>query len=462
MILTDKFCTLSLYYNINNTEISSSFLAIMMANRQDIVIDKFAMIEALTTPGIIPPDTHIKQIRRWIPDDSGKILGDINVYKYKNEEIRNNEKASYTEAIESQIDRLDSYFEFTKNIFLEHGAVLGLTGGFDSRLLLAFLLRHDIAAEFYTHWQKGISKDFSIAREIADRFNISILYVKKHEIDDIDNEVNFTPGFLFTDGQIRLQYYWSEIYSSIEYYKLLNVRNRIGLNGVGGEQYRNSENCPVKGELLKHWLQREVLYKSKHIFKSLRDQDEFIDSYLSKVKQILKCDINRITPYATKKYFNQVYGYANRYYRASFENQVMHHLSPFVDPYLSLYAYRAIPFNTSLYKFQIDILNRLNPDLAKVKSRYGFPMDKDFPLYYQFLRKIQRTIPRYLSDTIKENSKNTRKVDRSKQELNHIKDIFIDVNYEKLYTKESQSILLREVNFFYAAMIKMQARGLDA
>jgi hypothetical protein len=71
--------------------------------------------------------------------------------------------------------------------------------------------------------------------------------------------------------------------------------------------------------------------------------------------------------------------------RANIENQILSHLSPFTDMFLSDFAYDAIPWLGKSLRFQMDLLKNINYDLASVNSNYGFPFSKDEP----FIRKAK-------------------------------------------------------------------------
>jgi hypothetical protein len=94
-----------------------------------------------------------------------------------------------------------------------------------------------------------------------------------------------------------------------------------------------------------------------------------------------------------KKYFNEVYNLSNRTLRTNIENTLIYHLSPFTDSFLSKFAYRAVPFLGKSYRFQGEMINRINPDLANITSRYGYTFS-DIPLFKEdLLTIVKESIP---------------------------------------------------------------------
>lgn len=447
-IITDRLCTLPLYYSEDQLIFSSSFLALSSAIKTPLTINTFAMLEILLGQGVLPPDTQIDQIKRWTPSASDATINHISFYKYSDPQIDHSEIHSVSDAINRQIENLDAYFVQAKPLLTEYGACMGLTGGFDSRLLLAFLIRHGIKTECYTHWQNGVSEDFKIASAIAEKLSLKLSYVEEHYRKDSQGGSSLEDGYLFTDGQIRRQYYWNEIYTSEEYYKKLGLKARVGLNGVGGEQYRNSEGFPHFKGSLTNWLNDKILYTVPNVFLNKKLAEEFRERFTQKVANLLRIDETLMSNLIVKRYFNEVYGYTNRYYRAGFENQLMYHLSPFSDSFNSLYAYGAIPYLGNLHGFQMEMIKRVNPQLAGINSSYGFPFDANIPLLYKVARNIQRSLPQRQALKITSFIKG-----RSAQALPEsysgmIPELSEWIDYSKLpFTYETQT-LLAEIEHF--------------
>lgn len=451
--LTDRLCTLSLYYHEDKLEYSSSFIALMTSSQGILTINKHAMFEILFVNGVVPPDTQVDQIKRWTPAINNGLSSDVSVYKYRTSHLFTDFDSSLNRALDNQIERLDAYFEMSKTLFDEFGAVMGLTGGFDSRLLLAMMIRHKVDTEFYTHWQKGVSKDYQIAHEIASAFDIELDVLRKHYQP---GGSDFTQGYQYTDGQIRHQYYWSEAYSTVSYYNSLIKVNKVGINGVGGEQYRNSEGFPRRKEPVSTWLRRDAFsLQANCILKSSRDHEIFIERVCDKIKCLLAPEIEHASPYFAKRYYNEIYGYSNRYFRAGFENQIMYHLSPFSDPYNSLYAYRAIPFLGGLYSFQMEMLKRLNVKLASCRSSYGFSFDKNVPLLYRLGKLMQRRISNRNSTRIKMVLSEVRRSNACTKYDGSIPAILEGIDFVRSKFSRATNELIMQISFFEQIVEKL-------
>lgn len=391
-LLTDKLASLAIYYHNTLPVISSSFLAIAEICDTPVQVSKQAVLEIILAHGVVPPDTQCEEIKRYIPSQKLTNFLSLEVYEYKQDFVPDKPYFTFQDAVDAQVSKLDAYFELVKPAMLETGVMTGLSGGFDSRLLLGMLLRHGLSPVAYTHWQHGISSDFLLAHELADCKKLDLIYLQEHERRVVDGDDTLLSGYLFTDAQCRNQYYWSEIYNSQKYYTLLNAGVGMGLNGVGGEQYRNHEGIGRGRISLRSWLRNEV-YPFASVVLPRHDFFDFEERFVEKVKAVIGHD-DKIDAIGIKKYYNLAFGYANRYYRATFENQVINHLSPFCDPFVSLYAYKAIPFLGKLYGFQIAMIRKISPELAKINSSYGFPFSENTPALYRLKMAVRNNLPR--------------------------------------------------------------------
>ena len=140
--------------------------------------------------------------------------------------------------IEQSMQLLDRYFAALAAGFGER-VTCALSGGYDSRLILALLRRHGISPRVYVYGPPG-DTDVELARAIAEGEGFAL------EIVDKDKQLAFTPGefgavaygnFLESDG-----YTWSGIFTNGAERTQRASRvngNAMALNGGGGEIWRN-------------------------------------------------------------------------------------------------------------------------------------------------------------------------------------------------------------------------------
>lgn len=140
--------------------------------------------------------------------------------------------------VEHSMQQLDRYFAAVAASFGDR-VTCALSGGYDSRLILALLRRHGISPRVYVYGPPG-DRDVELARAIAEGEGFAL------EIVDKDKQLAFTPSefgavayenFLASDG-----YTWSGIFTNGAERAQRASRvsgNAVALNGGGGEIWRN-------------------------------------------------------------------------------------------------------------------------------------------------------------------------------------------------------------------------------
>jgi hypothetical protein len=152
------------------------------------------------------------------------------------------------------MDLLDRYFAAVAKSFGDR-VTCALSGGYDSRLILAMLRRHGVNPRVYVYGPPG-DKDVDLARAIAEGENFAL------EVVDKDMQLTFPPeefgavahhNFLASDG-----YTWAGIFNNGAESAQRASRvsgNAVALNGGGGEIWRNFFYLPDRT-----YSPREVLW----------------------------------------------------------------------------------------------------------------------------------------------------------------------------------------------------------
>jgi len=230
------------------------------------------------------------------------------------------------------------------------------------------------------------------------------MLLKKHDVrnepetkvlDQLENAFNFT------DGNIRSQYYWHEIYNTPDYYQDIGFVNRVMLNGVGGEQYRNGEWINRSTSNFDTWIKNAVLFfQAGNPFRRSSEFSDFFAWYMEKIRRKLNIHSTRVNHLQIKRFLNEIYNPSLRTLRSNNENQLMFHLSPFTDWVVSSFAYRAVPFLGRSKEFQIRMIRRLNPEIASIRSSYGYPFSDDEPLKDLIFSGFFNLFPKNLLSTV--------------------------------------------------------------
>ena len=400
IIFTDQANIYNIFYNKDLSIISSSFISICHSLPNLLTINRNATIESLLTGNLIGADTLFNEVKRYeIGFRSPTSKPDFANQKMLPGKIQTN---SRKDAIDQQINQLDNYINNISGFVNKYGLCLGLTGGFDSRLLLAILLRNqNIKKEkiqIYSTWRKNITTEFINAQKVASAAGKKIISIEHREFNELPPEKAsdlLIHNMWFNDGLVRTHQLWTEEIKTSDYLTRLVLPNLLNTSGVGGEQYRNSERLLRGKHNFEKWVKYKLLFKhNANPFLTKEAYQNFYFYFSSKLQRKLSLNnIKSISFPDIKKYGNEVYNPSNRTVRNNIENQLYYFLSPFTDFNISNFAYNAIPYLGIDFSFEAGMITKISPELASIISDYGFPPSKRHNLRQRSISIANNFIP---------------------------------------------------------------------
>lgn len=460
----------NIFYNQKTSIISSSFLACSIGAAQYIgklKINKLSVTEILVTGNLIGPDTLFEEIKRYEPRlDSD--LPDIKRIKFNKESFLNKQLTGndFEKEIQAQLTILENYFSSLHLIFEELGVTTGLTGGFDSRLILFLLNKSTNNYSVYSTKKQEISKQLKIANQITKELNKTLITPSYQQAQNLDLNTLYEltqNNFYFNDGLIRTHQLWHEEIKSRKYLGNLYGKNKINLSGVGGEQYRNSEYLLSNNYSFKHWIYNELIYKyAKNPFPTENDKQKFLTQIQKKVEKLLGLKSSqKISKNSIKRYYNEIWNPANRTIRNNIENQLIFFLSPFTDFLVSNAAYNAITKLGWNHKFEKKMLHQLKPSLSNIPLDYGYSINDRIPSKYYLIGFLKSILGANLFYKITLFNKYKKKNTASKIVENHpefrkyiknTENLNLPINISSVLKSEFLSTLIIEVGFFIDEM----------
>jgi len=301
---------------------------------------------------------------------------------------------NYDELVQFTSDRINDYFSLVLENF--NSISLGLSGGFDSRLLLMCLLKNNKKPNVYTHGTLN-SFDVQFAREICKTYDLDFTH------DDSNLEAPKTTGefkklinekFINTDGIV-----YNGVFSSFG--KSMDIENskraELNLNGAGGEIYRSFWKLPGKALYINDYTNSRYNNFDLTIPTKLFDKSEFFNLFGE--KNINSLDVQPNSSKIPGNLIELIYpNFRLKYWfgkTTSRLNQFCYALVPFAEPYFYFYSY-SIPLKFKIGgKFEAALLKKINPDIAKYNSNYGFNFYDGPPPKYKILDwfKLHTPIP---------------------------------------------------------------------
>ena len=266
-------------------------------------------------------------------------------------------------------ENLSNYFKIIIENYKEFS--LGLSGGFDSRLILSLLLKYDTKPFIYTNGNPN-SIDVKISKGICKAFGLE--FVNYYENDEFFKGSNLAEvideKFILDDGFNNFGAFFS-----IQNKDLINSQKaRTNLNGAGGEIYRAWLNLSNKDLGISDFMNVKLNDFSENIPRESFNRSIFFESLRKKIINNFGIEFSgvKIPP----PFGNLIYPeFRLRYWAGrtiSKINQFCFALLPYTEPILYLQSIY-IPFKYKVAgKFEAALIKKINPELAKHDSNYGF------------------------------------------------------------------------------------------
>ena len=237
----DDMGQLPIYSSCDGSVISTSFLACAKAYDGDLTIDTMACLEKLCTGMITGTSTLFTEISRSLPES----LKGIEVQAAANKTLNPGRKgeALGSEA-QKQISCLNEELDEIGSLVSEYGGDMGLSGGYDSRLMYGLLQnKYGDKLSVHTHCTKGAhEKEIKIAAQLADMYNKKLNIcptIPLHSMDGSEAEETLKTNVYLFDGYSDSHYgTFSSTYSK-DYRKAVSDGRLVFFTGVSGEIYRN-------------------------------------------------------------------------------------------------------------------------------------------------------------------------------------------------------------------------------
>ncbi|AKX52910.1 hypothetical protein [Thiopseudomonas alkaliphila] len=379
-ILSDKTTQHHLFYDRSTKCISTSFLELVKLNHRKLELNPYGFYEKLAVGFHLGEDTLFKNIIRISPENVDKIDAfDINYISNhtlpKLSELQFH-SGGRKESLNIQEEKINQFFLLINKTFGEKVGDLGVSGGFDCRLILA-LAQKNISKllHLHTHATIGIHEGQShFADKLSKSYGVSLTRVATTSVSQLDNMLlaqMLDDNIEFFDGRsARHIGAYSQTYTESYKRKSMGAAD-YSLNGLGGEIYRDSYFTGSKKMEWDEWAERYLFLEG---VKAIVPNTE-LDKISIRVRAFLEKKLNW-----KKKYYDILFTHA--YYGlvkmplcngsvVSAYNKVSPFLLPFVEYSNVIEALKATPYLGIGGKYQADLMTRISPELAALPSHYG-------------------------------------------------------------------------------------------
>ena len=382
-ILFDPQDSKHLFVDQDLNVISPHMLAICQCLPGKLNVRKESVYEKLLTGIIMSPNTIFENVLQFNPFVKEKVEHSNTGISFITPTNDNTNflprKIKRNQCIKEQAESLLQYFSYFKKQGAK-GVDAGLSGGYDSRLILACMnriLKPNI--HLHTHSTENVHKnDLTIAFKMADYINVPCNVVRTNKLEHCEDVKSvIRNSILYFDGRSSYSIGGcGEVYTAK--YRIKSTENTpFSLTGVGGELYRNAFCLNGNRFYLDHFLKEKIFSYSfsKALPKSIYDY--MSDIIFTRTAERLGLDRNkRQFPLSAYRYYCEIMMPEGQGTALDAYNQVSCCVAPFIDKHIIFKGYESIKFHGAGGDFEGDLIGYIDPGLASIESSYGYPLNK--------------------------------------------------------------------------------------
>lgn len=395
-ILNDALNVCQLFTDMGQHFICSSFLASANAVGK-LTIDRSASLEKLLTGYIVGESTLFNEVRRVIPSD---YRGRWDIHKWPPLVVPDADKNKEKSVID-RTEAIKGYLKDIEKLAEEFKPELGLSGGYDSRLIFAAAQSAwPFKLDIHTHSTEGVkihSIEKEIVKEIAEKTGHNLTIVPTHNLDYYSGdeiEAILKDGYYYFDGRCAYNMgAFSPTYTR-KYKTNTASGHGLTLNGLGGEVYRNYFANIKPFVSVKQWMKAKVY---PNAIDRIVDRATFdmVHKYIcGKMDQLLPFRWKKwITAFQIRRYYSEMRMPDCDALNCNANNQMVFYLTPFIERNMTEDAYRARNYIGMSGEFQASMIKEINPVIAAFNSHYGFPFDRKEPLKYKIYMLVRGILP---------------------------------------------------------------------
>lgn len=386
-VLTDRLNVHHVFMDQKATRLSSSFLAMLVSTKEPLPLNRLAFYEKISTGYIIGPDTLVEGISQLTDALQQRTRSDSFSFVHHPPRSSSVEYCSsgLDECVEHQILVLRKYFEDISPLAQQYGPELGLSGGYDSRLVLALSKGLPQPLTIHTHLTKGVGSheaDKLIVPEMAGICGSEWQIVETTSMEEKSEDelaAVLADGLYYFDGRNSHNMgAFSETYTRRYKMRTLGDR-RMSLNGLGGEMYRNYYFASRRRFSFRQFMLNKVYYdQAVFAVPGRRLFDEMHECIVRKMADTIGIEFTgSIDQLALKRYYSEIRMPDCDGINNNAHNQLAFFLTPFIEWRVVREAYKALPYIGRTGTFQAALIRRQDENLADVTSHYGFPLSQE-------------------------------------------------------------------------------------
>ena len=408
LFLNDRLQVQPVFVDYETECASSSFLGICAARSAGLRLNKRAVLEKLCTGYVVGPDTLVRGIQKvTFADQASWLRGPWTFIVPPPKDDIPASRLTRSEALSLQADTLVKYLRKIGPAAKNLGTVLGLSAGYDSRLLFAFA-QHELGGlRLQTHRTRGVAGhevDWRIVAAWAKQRRLEHILVETEPLQKLSGERLDRLAeecCLFFDGRNSHNMgVLSEVYTRA--YSIATLGDaKLRLNGLGGEIYRNYYFTSRPRVRFPDWFRRHILYvTADEACAASLFYAEAQQSVFAKIGKMLNADFTGVVDrHLLRRYYSEIRMPECDGVNANAHNKVAGYLLPFIEWETVRAGYRAGPHIGMSGRFEAELIEEADPELARGPSHYGFALSCE-PLNHRAKALLKGYLPDSLALTL--------------------------------------------------------------
>ncbi|HNP35739.1 MAG TPA: hypothetical protein PKK10_07795 [Woeseiaceae bacterium] len=378
----DVFCEIDrlglykVYHTADRAIVCSSFLALAEILPQLTVLEQ-GVYEYLIQGATYGRDTPLAEIRVADPCERIEVVsGRIERIEQRSPAI--GPAGGDHGAMEQLLHMLRARFRAIAD--LSDGKIdTALSGGYDSRLMLALLMETGIRPRLHVYGSAD-SPDVKIAKSIAGQMSLELTHIDKSAMTrNVGDPLDMVPAnYLAMDGLCSDGIFNNG--ADLATRRARAASGALALNGGGGEIYRNFFYLPDRPytveDVVKVFYHRFAADTFSRRFEqkayAARLGDKLAESFSDQRHELSRSDVEWLYPYFRCRFWM---GRNN-----SINNRFGPALTPLLDYDLAQIAMAVSIRAKNHGRFEAGLIRRISPELASFASEYGYSFAAEPPL----------------------------------------------------------------------------------
>ena len=373
-------------YHVFSTEdgsiLSSSMHAIAVGSGRPVRFHRGALLEQLVTGSFCAPQTPLQGVLLLdVLEQKQKRWQGIHFHTPDTGEEPSQWSEGFDACVNHQARVIQDHFSILRGLALEQGASLGLSAGYDSRLVLALAQNAGFPVRAHTFVSEAHRRECAIAQALAMSVGTSCKEIPVRLWEGLDPEsidVNVADVLGYYDGRTnKTQGTFNDVHTRACRIGALDGAG-LGLSGHGGELYRNREHLRPGALNFSEWLRYFVIDPCG--WESLDGElarKTFVDYLVSAYSRILgRKIVSEFDRHQARRWYAMVWLPFGAGPKLCAENQLSFSLIAFAEKTVLREALRSTPVLGVDGRLEAALIRRVNSGLASFPSSYGHSFDE--------------------------------------------------------------------------------------